>query len=163
ERIRGVLSEARQPTRTIRLTAVEDMGAHLLPSVLAMFSKRYPLLRFELVLSNEQLNLIGDRIDLAVRVGKLPQTAYRKRHIGTIGFILVSNAQYKGRFPSIGLTDLASHPLLVLPSYAQTNKTLHLVNGADEIRVPVAIRATATNSEALLNMVRLGLGIGFLP
>jgi DNA-binding transcriptional LysR family regulator len=161
--MRAVLSDQSQPSRLIRVTAVEDMGAHLLPEVIAMFSKRYPLLRFELVLSNEQLNLIRDGIDIAIRVGKLPQTSYRTRNIGSVGFVLVASARYRDRFPNIALADLASHPLLALPSYSQKNRTLYLVKGADEARAPIVIRATATNTAALLKMVQLDLGIGLLP
>lgn len=53
ERMRAALSDEDQPSRLIRITAVEDLGTHLIPKVVSKCSKRYPHIRFELLLTNE--------------------------------------------------------------------------------------------------------------
>jgi DNA-binding transcriptional LysR family regulator len=162
-RLQAVLSDTQQPSRLVRLTAVEDMGASLLPEVVARFAKRYPQVRFELMLTNDQLNLIREGVDLAIRVGRLPQTSYRKRHLGSVTFVFVASARYCERFGAIGVGELAQHPLLALPSWSLTGKGLRLVNGPRETHLVTTAKVLTTNTTALLKMVHLDLGIALLP
>lgn len=163
ERMRAVLLDQDQPSRRIRITAVEDLGTSVLPDVIAAFAKRYPLIQFELFLTNSPLNLIREGIDLAIRVGKLTQKSYSKRHLGSISFILVASSRYRDRFPTVTLKDLTNHPLMVLHGYSYKNGKLQFENESHKASTAVTIRATATNTAALLKMVKRDLGIGLLP
>ena len=66
------------------MTAPPDFGAIVLPSVIAAFSRRFPSVRFDVRLSGQQVDLVKDGYDLAIRVatGKLKDSTLTARRIG---------------------------------------------------------------------------------
>lgn len=57
------------PVGTVRLTASVAFGERCLAPLLPAFRAQLPRLKLELLLSDANLDLVGDRIDLAVRLG----------------------------------------------------------------------------------------------
>jgi DNA-binding transcriptional LysR family regulator len=65
----GALPEREElPSGTLRVTAPLDIGALLLPGVLAPFSLRYPAVQLDMRLSNRYVDLVGEGFDAALRV-----------------------------------------------------------------------------------------------
>jgi DNA-binding transcriptional LysR family regulator len=56
------------PSGTLCITAPLDIGALLLPAVLAPFSLRYPTVQLDLRLSNRTVDLVSEGFDAALRV-----------------------------------------------------------------------------------------------
>ena len=162
--VRTALVKSRLPARRIRITAVEDMGATLVADAIATFSAKYPQMSFELVLTNEQLDLVRLGIDIAVRVGKLRHKSHFKRRLGSVRFILVASIRFCERHsPNLTLEGLSGYPLMALPSFALAQKSLQLHNGDWSVDLKMTSLAEAANSLALLNMVKGDMGIGLLP
>ncbi|WP_395373615.1 LysR family transcriptional regulator [Marinicella sp. W31] len=67
------LEEARniavQPQGTLRLTASIAFGEHMIIPVLPAFQKQYPNIKLELLFTDSNLDLVEDRIDVAIRLG----------------------------------------------------------------------------------------------
>lgn len=65
----GALPEREElPSGTLCVTAPLDIGALLLPGVLAPFSLRYPALQLDMRLSNRNVDLVSEGFDAALRV-----------------------------------------------------------------------------------------------
>lgn len=65
----GTLPEREQaPSGTLRLTAPVDIGALVLPEVLAAFSRRYPEVQIDMRLTNRTVDLVAEGFDAALRV-----------------------------------------------------------------------------------------------
>ncbi|MDX2009224.1 MAG: LysR substrate-binding domain-containing protein [Myxococcaceae bacterium] len=60
------------PAGLLRLAAAPDFGAIVLPPVLSAFSRRFPAVRFDVRLSGQQVDLVKDGYDLALRVVTRP-------------------------------------------------------------------------------------------
>lgn len=56
-----------KPSGQLRLTAPNDLGVVILPSILAQFSLRYPDIRFDIQLTNRVVDLVAEGFDLALR------------------------------------------------------------------------------------------------
>lgn len=56
----------------IRLTATQDFAMHWLSPKLAEFQTLYPDITFDLVVSDQTMDLVEHQIDLAIRIGKAP-------------------------------------------------------------------------------------------
>jgi len=86
----GALPErAEAPSGELRLTAPHDFAAIVLPGLVAEFALRYPDIRFDLRVSNARLDLVAERIDLAIRAGgPLKDSALKTRRLsmGKAGF-----------------------------------------------------------------------------
>ena len=78
----------REPQGKVRITAPNAlMGALVAPAIGELLS-RYPKLEPELISSDSQLNLFEDNIDLAIRVGRSPQSNVKQRRIGEFRDVL---------------------------------------------------------------------------
>ncbi|EGD58645.1 LysR family transcriptional regulator [Novosphingobium nitrogenifigens DSM 19370] len=83
----NALSVSQVPSGTLRITCTVAFGQKILVPLLPRFRRDYPQVDLELVLSDASLDLVEDRIDLAIRLGpgvsgdfvvsKLRDTRYR--------------------------------------------------------------------------------------
>ncbi len=68
----------------VRISASEIVGGLILPGILAELRRTHPGLVFELSLSNETEDVLGRRVDLAVRMVRPAQQALLARKVGTV-------------------------------------------------------------------------------
>jgi len=71
-----------EPTGTLRITAPYDYGTSVVAPVATAFTARYPDCRAELTLSDQKLDLVSEKMDLAIRVGWLTNSSLYARRIG---------------------------------------------------------------------------------
>ncbi|MEL3919338.1 LysR family transcriptional regulator [Aeromonas enteropelogenes] len=125
EHCRGLLTLARSanlamarlrcaPAGRVRITAPEATGTLLLGPILAEFRALYPEVVLELTLSDEQLDLVGEGYDLALRAAPLKDSSLICRRIGEVARYLVASPGYLAQhgMPQ-RLADLAHHVCLV--------------------------------------------------
>lgn len=145
----------------LRITAPEASGTLLLPPLLAAFSLRYPGVTVECVISDAQLDLIAERIDLALRTGELGDSSFVSRRIGPVGRVLVASPAYLARegWPQTP-ADLSRHRLLlhdVLPVWP-------LAHAGDTVRINASQAVLrANNLNTLRQLALAGAGIALLP
>lgn len=125
EHCRGLLTLARSanlamarlrnaPAGRVRITAPEATGTLLLGPILAEFRALYPEVVLELTLSDDQLDLVGEGYDLALRAAPLKDSSLICRRIGEVARYLVASPGYLARhgMPQ-RLAELAHHVCLV--------------------------------------------------
>ena len=87
----------RQPTGLLRLTASAAFGEAMLLPLLPKFRAEFPELQLELLLSDNNLDLIADRIDIAIRLAP----SFRADVIGVklfaTNYHVVASADYAAR------------------------------------------------------------------
>lgn len=67
---------------TLRVSAPVDYGALVVAPALVDLRRSHPQLNVELVCSDRYVDLIGENLDAAVRLGRLPDSSYRSVKIG---------------------------------------------------------------------------------
>ncbi|MGH1389082.1 MAG: LysR family transcriptional regulator [Aeromonas jandaei] len=82
------------PAGRVRITAPEATGTLLLGRILAEFRALYPEVVLELTLSDEQLDLVGEGYDLALRAAPLKDSSLICRRIGQVPRHLVAAPAY---------------------------------------------------------------------
>ncbi|WP_421228415.1 LysR family transcriptional regulator [Aeromonas jandaei] len=82
------------PAGRVRITAPEATGTLLLGRILAAFRALYPEVVLELTLSDEQLDLVGEGYDLALRAAPLKDSSLICRRIGQVPRHLVAAPAY---------------------------------------------------------------------
>ncbi|BEE19000.1 LysR family transcriptional regulator [Aeromonas enteropelogenes] len=108
EHCRGLLTLARSanlamarlrsaPAGRVRITAPEATGTLLLGPILAEFRALYPEVVLELTLCDEQLDLVGEGYDLALRAAPLKDSSLICRRIGEVARHLVASPGYLAR------------------------------------------------------------------
>ena len=81
----------------LRVTAPYVFGRrHVMPELLDFLSL-HPALQVEMVCHDRNLDMIEHGLDLAVRIGALPDTALVARRVGEVGRVLVASPAYLAR------------------------------------------------------------------
>jgi DNA-binding transcriptional LysR family regulator len=92
---RVLVGASHAPVRgVLRITAPVQFGRrHVAPIVSALLND-YPDLRIELSLNDRNLDLIEEGIDVAVRIGNLPDSNLIARQVGSVRRVAVASPRY---------------------------------------------------------------------
>ncbi len=163
ERARDDVASARtDPAGTIRLTASVAFGQMRVVPLLAAFGAAFPRLELELILSDANVDLVADRIDLAIRLAP----SYRADVIGVklipTRYRVVASPGYNNREDLPGTPEALSHRECLrfnLPDY----RTRWLFRRNSKVtEVPVGGRIVISNALALRSAALSGLGPALL-
>ncbi len=145
----------------LRVTAPTLLGPALLSPVLAKLAQQHPRLRFEVMLEERTMDLVGEGIDLALRFGALPASNMVARSLGTLcGWVLASPAYLQSRGTPQTPTDLAQHTLLG-HSQAGSNDLWEFEAGTPAL---LPLRQVRVNGFASLQVMALhGAGLVAMP
>ena len=152
-----------QPIGSLRLGAPVAFGRlHVAPRMPA-FLARYPEVEVELAMNDAFVDLVGEGLDLVIRVGMLEDPSLIARRIGTTRRVTVASAEYLGRRGRpMTPADLRQHDCVVYTRLATGNRW-HFDGPDGPLTVDVRGRLRADNSEAVREAVVNGAGIAVIP
>jgi DNA-binding transcriptional LysR family regulator len=142
----------------LRITSALYYTRRRITPYLKGFLERYPELHVEFVLSDSTTDIVGEGIDLAIRIGQLPDSSLVARKIDSVRLILTASPDFLKRYGKpTKPTDLTEMPCLVdtVPTYGK-----YWFVGK-KIRVNSVIEAN--NGEMIRDLSLQGLGLSFLP
>ena len=148
------------PSGALRITSPRDFGIHRLSPRLGGFLDRYPDITVQLDLTDQPTDLVADGYDLAIRVGKQPDSSLRARKLTSYGSRLVASPKYlAAQGAPETLQDLERHRLL-----AGSNTVWSLCDtNAATTRLRVSPTLCVNDGQTQLNAAVEGLGIAYLP
>lgn len=145
----------------IRLTAPEDLGAYVIAGAVGDLVKKHPALSFELIYTNEVLDLVKEGIDIAIRLGNLKESNLKAKKIGEMHLVLIASAAYLRNKPPLKRPqDLQEHSCL---SITETTKRWSLVSKKGPATVLVEPRIQCNQMSSLIQAALGGAGIAFVP
>ena len=155
---RAAAGEYARPMGELVITAPIVFGRlHLLPLV-GEFLRLYPQITVRLTLADRLLHLAEDHVDLALRIGNLPDSSLRAVRLGAIRRVVCASPAYlaeRGR-PETP-QDLAGHDILAFTGLE--GDRWGFVTGDQERLVHFAPRLTVNTAEAAIDAARAGLGL----
>lgn len=151
------------PTGLLRLgTPVAFGRLHVAPRIPA-FLARYPDVEVELLMNDAFVDLVGEGLDLAIRVGDLSDPSLIARRIGTTRRVTVASPAYLERFGTpLVPADLTQHACIIYTRLATGNRW-HFEGRNGPLTVDVRGRFSTDNSEAVREGVLGGAGIAVVP
>lgn len=82
------------PSGTLAITASSMFGhMHVLP-IVHEYLKRYPAVNGRLLFVDRQVNLIEEGIDVAIRIGRLPDSGFSAVRVGSVRRVVCASAAY---------------------------------------------------------------------
>jgi DNA-binding transcriptional LysR family regulator len=129
---------------------------HVLP-VVAAFLAAHPAIDVRLQLADRVLHLLDDHIDVAVRIGPLPDSSFVATTVGSVRRVVCASPPYlaaRGR-PSVP-ADLAAHDCVTFEGLSHAWDFGH---GRTEAMVPVRSRLAVNTAEAAVDAAVAGIGI----
>ncbi|NZA26518.1 LysR family transcriptional regulator [Luteimonas sp. SJ-92] len=156
---RAAAGEFSEPRGELVITAPLVMGRmHVLP-VVVEFLAAYPEIKVRLIQGDRIAQLHEEQIDLAVRVGELPDSRLTATRIGTIRRVVCAHPEY---FSAYGLPsvprDLADHRCVTFDAINSTEVWRFPVDGA-EVAVPVRSALVVNTAEAAIDAAIAGVGV----
>lgn len=158
-------SRQANPRGSLRVDLSTAVASHLLLPQLESFMARYPDIELELGCSDRPLNLLGEGIDCALRVGEVSDPSTVTRRVGTMQLVTCASPAYlqrrgRPRHPN----DLAQHNCLNYVSpRSGTAFEWEFTRRDERVLSQVASRLVLNDSNAYIDAVVAGLGIGRLP
>lgn len=155
------------PEGELRLTAPVGFARHLGPALGPLLAA-HPKLTLRLFIDDAPIDLIEQRIDLALRVGSFADSSFVGRKLGDLPMQLVAAPSYLARrgWPTTP-SDLAGHDWLVLQRRSQAVTVFEFLPadaaaGGEPQAVRVEGRAISTNQNALQQLCVAGLGLAVM-
>lgn len=156
---REAAGEFAAPRGELAITAPIVFGRlHILP-VVTEFLQQYPAIDVRLVLLDRVVELLDDRIDLAVRIGALPDSSLMAAAVGNIRRIVCASPAYLAangipRQPQ----DLVTHRCVSFAGLGGSQAWPFLI-GRREKTVSIHSRLTVSTAEAAVDAAVAGVGI----
>lgn len=156
---RSASGEYRAPQGHLTITASIMFGRlHVEPVVLA-FLDAYPDITARLVLADHVVNLVDDHVDVAIRVGRLPDSAMVATRLGAVRWVTCASPAYlDARSTPQHPSDLGRHDCILFEGlYSQPFWTFGI--GKQVAVVPVRPRFAVNTADAAIAAAIAGAGI----
>ncbi|WP_354692597.1 LysR family transcriptional regulator [Phytobacter sp. RSE-02] len=151
------------PSGTLRIACAHFTATHLLGPVIPAFLARYPALRIEVDINNQPVSLVGERIDLAIRITNSPEPGVIARALGECRSVLCASPAYLARAgqPET-LDDLTQHNCLHYSRFSGQSWTFR---DPEKGTVAVAVNGnfSAGISSLLCDMAMADVGLALVP
>ncbi|MGY8626106.1 LysR family transcriptional regulator [Chromobacterium violaceum] len=146
----------------LRVAASTSFGLAVLGGAVAEFGERHPQLRVDLQLGDRAVNLIEERIDLAIRITNEPDPGLVGRRLCDCRSLLVAAPSYLARHGTPKEpVDLESHRCLSYSNFGRSEWRLR--KDEEESKVRVAGNISANEASALLSATLAGAGVSLQP
>ena len=108
-----VSAQATAPRGEIRVACATGVGFETMVAALPAFSVRYPDIHIEFSIASRRIDLVENQIDVAIRLGALPDSSLVVRRLATFRRVLCAAPSYLERSPPIECPDdLLQHECL---------------------------------------------------
>ncbi len=162
--ISSIEKSSTEPRGTIRVTTPSDLGRMVVIPEISKFLDRYPDISIDLILTNRFVDLVQERVDLAVRAGAVTEPNLIARKLMPQEFHLV--ARPDDVIDCDDVTGLEAYPF-VLYRRRGRSQVLRLERGSGEshesVELTVSGRVNVDDYTAMVELIAGGQGIGLMP
>lgn len=152
------------PAGQLRISVPVAFGHRLIAPHISTLLERYPMLMLDMTLSDDIVDLLGERIDLSIRMGSpAAMEAVVSRRIGSFRCRVVASAEY------LNARGCPDHPMDLMQyecmcfNYGAPQQAWTFTDKDQAIRVPVDGPFKSNNAEVLREVVLAGCGMALLP
>ncbi|MGJ4940165.1 LysR family transcriptional regulator [Bradyrhizobium sp. HKCCYLS1011] len=148
--------ERQKPSGRLVVSAPVGFGRLHVGPVVTAYLQRYPEVSGELRLEDRIINLVEDGVDLAVRVGHLPDSTLVARQVGEMRRIVVGAPAYlKAHGEPRSPDGLAAHQIIQFGPASDWR----FVKDGHELRIATAPRFVTNNADVAVQYAEAGGGL----
>ncbi|SOE87260.1 transcriptional regulator, LysR family [Burkholderia sp. YR290] len=156
---RAATGEYAAPKGELVVTAPVVFGRlHVVP-VVADFLAHYPEIDIRLVLTDRVVHLMEEQVDVAVRIGELPDSSLMATGVGTVRRVVCASPGY---LETHGVPsrpeELAARECISFEAL-ESMRAWSFGSGKAELSVPVRSRFAVNTAEAAIDAAILGVGL----
>ncbi|KFC66687.1 Transcriptional regulator, LysR family [Devosia sp. LC5] len=159
ERAAGV---GERPVGRIRVNTSASYANHILAPLLPEFLARHPGVTLDIVQTDAVVDLLGERMDVAIRAGPLKSSSLVARKLGETALIIVAAPSYLVRCGEpTTIASLQEHNRLGF-GYARAVDGWTVRENGETVVVPATGRVQASDGEGLRHLALAGVGLARL-
>ncbi|MDB5364318.1 MAG: transcriptional regulator [Rhodospirillales bacterium] len=145
----------------LRVTAPLVFGRRHVTPIVARFLDLQPHVRIDFVLSDRWLDMVEEKLDVAVRIGALADSPLIARKVGEVRRVLIASPAYLAAH-GVPCTpdDLQTHELVTASTNALASEWRFGGGRKRELLIRVTPRLNVNEIDAMLIALRAGRGIG---
>ncbi|WP_404711961.1 LysR substrate-binding domain-containing protein [Sphingomonas sp. MMS24-J13] len=133
---------------------------HVLP-IVADFLARQPAIDVRLLLADRNIHIVDDHVDMAVRIGSLPDSSLVATRVGSMRTVIcASPALLAARGEPATPADLAAFPIVAVDTPAPfPSWTVRIAGSGALYEIATRPRLTVTTADAALEAAMRGVGV----
>ncbi len=147
----------------LRVTASVSFGAHWLVPRLRGFLQQHPSLDLDLQLSDAVLDLIEERVDLAIRLGKPAESSLVARKLMSVRYRVVAERGFADELEVAHPEDLAGPACIAMSLPGLRDQLNARTSTGETIHVPLRPRVLMNSAATVRTAMLEGLGFAVLP
>ncbi len=156
-----VSQTADEASGSVRISVPND--AIPMIDVLARFSKKYPNINVDIVVTNRHVNLIEEGVDLALRAGRLDDSSLVARKLAQSDLGVFASPEYLRKHPAPRTLDELSKHQVVLFKGRLGRQRMKFQSEKEEREVTLRGPITVDDLSFVRGLVVRGSGLGLLP
>lgn len=157
---RAVSQDETEPRGLIRITAPVQFGQLHVAPLLARFLRENPRITADLLLFDRNVDLVDEGIDLAVRIGVLPDSGLVALPVGEVRRVVCASPSLLEQIPAPETPDaLADRPCVRVQNLARSG-TWTFRDGSTDVAVKVSGPLSCNQIGASINACVDGTGFG---
>ena len=150
--------ENQQLAGKVKVLAPVNISHGILRAMWVSFTNEYPDIQLDLELSNHQMDLIETQADLAIRIGKQPDSSFYQRRLGELETVLIATPAYlKAHGEPSHPSELVEHNLIgismrkkwVLHNYVNSQSFTLYPQCRAQINDPVFVKYFVLDSQGI--------------
>lgn len=147
----------------LRLACAQSLAQEVLAPAAAVFLQRHPLAAIDFRVDSRAVNLVEERVDLAIRISNQLEPGLVARRLGVCDSVVCASPDYLARHGTPQRPeDLAAHRCLTYSYFGRSVWEFADAQG-HPIGVPVAGPLSANETQVLLAAAAQGIGITLQP
>ncbi|NNE18302.1 MAG: LysR family transcriptional regulator [Myxococcales bacterium] len=148
----------------LRMSAPTSFGIRFLTGVVAELAGSHPRLSVDFQLEDRAVDLVAERFDLAIRIGRLPSSSLVVQKIGVSRRLVVASPDYLARngLPTEP-ADLRSHECILYTHQSRLDTWVFDGPDGNEERTRVGGHVQSNHGDAIAELAARGAGIAWLP
>lgn len=152
-----------QPKGTLRVTASVSFGLKCIVPLLPKFASLYPDLTVDLLLTDVVVDLLAERIDLAVRLGLLTDSTLISQQLMRTHYAVCASPEYLKRSGQLEKPiDVEHHNCLLFPLAGFRSRWIFR-DGREISEISVHGQTLISSAIALQQCAIAGMGLALLP
>lgn len=156
---------SRQPAGMVRISLPPLLGARIVAPALYSLARQWPDLEFGISTSTETINMLDGSVDLAVRIGEVPDVSgLMARQLGMQRIVLcASSAYFADRPVPMTIEELSGHEVIGTWRKGVLSPWRFRQDGGEIVNWHPQARLLLDGSLLTLSAVSAGHGLGLLP
>jgi DNA-binding transcriptional LysR family regulator len=152
-----------EPQGKLKISSPMSFGRLHVAPLIPKFLQRYPKLHIDLVMDDKNIDLVAAGIDVAIRSGDMADSTLIARKLAPLRQVLCASPAYIEHYGMPVIPSELCERNCILFSYSGDANEWTLNKDGQSEAVMVSGSYRVNNSEAILEALREGVGIGRLP